>query len=377
MPEDPPARTAGGADLGPVPCPGRWCPPPRHARPARGGCPSSSCSASAWSSAPGPGSPAGARRRGRRRSPYVPADGDALWQRVDPTRETVTQTTTQVTESARFAGINGLISGDSFLVTRVLHQDFDQNPSERPALAHRPRPRSTTSASPARRSATTGSAAASSWPASGRPTEPSPRTSPRWSSCRPTSVPARPGAAPARPATRSTTRARSGPSRASGGCLEVSGELDLRPKGGPPAAVVERRSTRTWCPGRGVVAASESSGATAHGRSARSRPRHPDRAPTTGPTPVAWTDPRAWTPRTWNTVTVDADGRDPGDVRVARRPACTPVAHLVRPGRARAPPAGRPRGHHAQDRRTPGRRPGRRTPAGPCSASRRSARSCS
>src|SRR4051812_7428503 len=35
---------------------------------------------------------------------FVPADGHAAWQRVSLTRETVTQTATQVSESARFAG---------------------------------------------------------------------------------------------------------------------------------------------------------------------------------------------------------------------------------------------------------------------------------
>ena len=106
------------------------------------------------------------------------------------------------------------------------------------------------------------------------------------------------------------------------GCLEVSGELDLRTKGRQQQG---RRTslTRTWCPGRGLVATSESAGGDLHRR-------HPVPAPGPG----ARDDGR-------RAVSLDrparldaADlghgdrrrhGRDQGDVRARPRPRVTPV----------------------------------------------------
>ena len=78
-------------------------------------------------------------------------------------------------------------------------------------------------------------------------------------------------------------------------------------------------------PGPGLVAASESCGRRPHGASARSPAPAPGARRTTTDEPVSWTDPRAWTPRTWDTVTVDADRTRPGRCTGRRRPACTPV----------------------------------------------------
>ena len=76
-------RPPGADRPGPLRCPGRRT-RPAPARPASppGGCPWSCCSASAWSSAPGRGWPAGPQPQTAALR-FVPADGDAAWQRVD------------------------------------------------------------------------------------------------------------------------------------------------------------------------------------------------------------------------------------------------------------------------------------------------------
>ncbi len=239
---------------------------------------------------------------------FVPADGDALWQRVDLTRESVTETSTQVTESARFVGVDGLLSGDSFLVTRVLHQDYDDDPSgarlwrtsttsvddvgvpTQTVRYHRVRGSvelageraadgTITAYEPAVVELPADVGAGASWSGAGSAGEDLDYTT--------------------------SFRAVSAP----GGCLEVSGPLVLKVKG---TAQVRRQTwlTRTWCPGRGVVAASESSGAVRTSATAVAPPA-PGPRPTRSAA-VGWTDPHGWTPRTWDTVTVDADGRTRG-----------------------------------------------------------------
>lgn len=248
-----------------------------------------------------------ARRATEPRTPalaYVPADGHALWQRLDTTRERVTETRTQVTESARFVGINGLISGDSFLVTRVLHQDYDGNPSDarlwrttttsvdevgvpsQTTRYHRVRGSVELAGEQAPDGTVTAyEPALVELPADVRPGS-------RWTGS---------GSFGDTEDYTSELRATAGEQ----GCLEVSGELDLRPKGSDQRGrrvIVER----TWCPGQGLVRSSESGGST-------NVVAAPITAPAPGPAgttdePVRWTDPRAWTPRTWDTVTTDAAG---------------------------------------------------------------------
>lgn len=248
-----------------------------------------------------------ARRATEPRTPalaYVPADGHALWQRLDTTRETVTETRTQVTESARFVGINGLISGDSFLVTRVLHQDYDDRPSEArlwrtttTSVDEVGVPSQTTRYHRVRGSVELAGEQAPD----GTVTAYEPALVELPSDVRPGSSWTGTGSAGDTQDYTSALRATAGEQ----GCLEVRGELDLRPKGSAQRGrrvVVER----TWCPGQGLVRSSESGGST-----------HVVATPTLAPVPgplsttaeaVGWTDPRAWTPRTWDTVTVDASG---------------------------------------------------------------------
>ena len=236
---------------------------------------------------------------------YVPADGDALWQRVDLIRESVTETSTQVIESARFAGINGLLSGDSFLVTRVLHQDYDENPSgsrlwrttttsvddvglpSQVTRYHRVRG----SVELAGERAADGTITAYEPALVELPADVGPGAS--WSGA---------GSAGDDLDYTSSFSAASAPD----GCLEVSGPLVLKARG---TGQVRRQTwlTRTWCRGRGVVAASESLGAVRTLETAVPPPAPGPR--TTTRSPVGWTGPRAWSARTWSTVTVDDAGR--------------------------------------------------------------------
>ena len=248
-----------------------------------------------------------ARRTTEPRTPalaYVPADGHALWQRLDTTRESVTETRTQVTESARFVGITGLISGDSFLVTQVLHQDYDGDPSgarlwrtTTTSVDEVGVPSQTTRYHRVRGSV---ELAGEQGP-DGTVTAYEPALVELPADVRPGSSWTGTGSAGDTQDYTSELRAAAGEQ----GCLEVSGELDLRPKG---STGLDRRVIveRTWCPGRGLVRSSESGGST-------NVVATPAAAPAPGPLsttdePVSWTDPRAWTARTWDTVTVDATG---------------------------------------------------------------------
>ncbi len=57
---------------------------------------------------------------------FLPADGTATYERVDTTRELKTDVTYQVTESARFTGVTGLLSTDTSFGTKMLAETFDE-----------------------------------------------------------------------------------------------------------------------------------------------------------------------------------------------------------------------------------------------------------
>ena len=265
---------------------------------------------------------------------FVPADGDALWQRVDTTREFVTQTTTQVTESARFSGVSGLISGDSFIVTRVLHADYDDDPSRSrlwrtsttsvdevgvPSQTIRYyRVRGSVELAGERRG--DGTISAYEPALVELPAEVGPGST--WTGS---------GSAGDAQDYTSSFRADAGPD----GCLDVAGELDLKAKG---ATQPGRRTTltRTWCPGRGLVGSTESAGDVRTVVAPVAAPAPGARATTT--TPISWTDPQGWTPRTWDTVTVDVTDATRGmygSAETAVDPALTSSGLVVR---AQRPP---------------------------------------
>ncbi|HEY0240123.1 MAG TPA: PQQ-binding-like beta-propeller repeat protein [Friedmanniella sp.] len=273
-----------------------------------------------------------ARRAPEPRTPaltYVPADGDALWQRVDVTRESVSTTTTQVTESARFTGVDGLISADSFLTTRVLHQDYDADPAgarlwrtSTTSVDEVGIPSETTryyrvrgSVELAGERAPDGTVTAYEPALVELPADVGPGTT--WSGA---------GSAGATQDYASTFRAAPGRD----GCLEVTGELELRARG---VADPGRRTIlqRTWCPGRGLVRTSESGGDLLTVATPVAAPAPGPRS--TSPGTVGWTDPRDWKPRTWDTVTVDPTGETRamyGSAATSLRPVLTASGLVVR-----------------------------------------------
>lgn len=250
---------------------------------------------------------------------YVPADGAALWQRLETTREAETRSATVVTESARFVGADGLLSGDPALTTRVLHQDYDDADGARlwrttttqvdevgvptqtvrylrvrgaVELAGEQVGPEITAYEPALVELPADVAPGSSWRSAGSAGGTLDYTS--------------------------TFSATAG----ADGCLDVSGELQLRAKGSQETG---RRTslTRTWCPGRGMVATSESGGATRTVLTAVATPGAGPRT-TTG-TPITWTEPRRWTPKTWDTVTVDPLTEEPRPMSGRAATVVTPV----------------------------------------------------
>ncbi len=230
---------------------------------------------------------------------YVPADGDALWQRLDTTREAGTRTATVVTESARFAGADGLESGDPALTTRVLHQDH--------ADAGRARLWRTTTTQvdevgvptqTVRYLRVRGGVELAGEQAGEEITAYEPALVELPADVAPGASWRSDGSVGAVQDYTSTFTAAAG----ADGCLDVTGELVLRARGSQAAG---RRTSlaRTWCPGRGMVAASESSGAT---RTVLTAVPAPAPAPrTTRSAPIAWSAPRRWAPRRWDTITVD------------------------------------------------------------------------
>ncbi len=265
---------------------------------------------------------------------YVPADGDALWQRVDRVvggvAGSTTQVSTQVTESARFAGITGLISGDGFLVERVLHQDYDDDPSgsrlwrtQTTAVDDVGIATQTTAYHRVRGSVEL----AGERDADGTVTAYEPALVELPADVGPGSTWSGAGSAGDALDYASTFRAEPGPA----GCLRVTGELELQARGSKHLG--ERRTlARTWCEGRGVVEATETAG-TLRTVTVAVAPPVPDGRTTTDE-PISWTDPARWTPRTWDTVTVDAAGDETrpmyGTAETVVQPVLTASGLVVR-----------------------------------------------
>ncbi|SEQ69028.1 outer membrane protein assembly factor BamB family protein [Microlunatus flavus] len=259
---------------------------------------------------------------------FVPADGQALWQQLATTRELDTRTTTVVTESARFSGVDGLLSGDAALVTRVLHQDYED-----PAGARLWRTTTTdvdevgVPTQTVRYYRVRGSVELAGQQAGADITAYEPALLELPADVAPGSSWRSAGSAGDEEDYESTFTA----TAAAGGCLDVSGRLVLRPRG---TAQGGRQSTltRTWCPGRGLVAASESGGSTRTTLDPVAAPAPGAR--TTAGAPVAWADPRAWRPKTWDTVSVDPTTEEPGPMNgnadVAIDPVLTASGLVVR-----------------------------------------------
>ena len=228
---------------------------------------------------------------------YLPPDGSATYARVETTRERLTTVAEEVTESAILTGVTGLLSTDQTFGVDAMGQLFD----ERDTL----RIWRTTSTGVDDRVATPQTTRlyrvnervellGESTPTEGYayvpalvelPAEVAPGQT--WGSA---------GSAGDALDYRSELRSTAAPD----GCLQVDGEISYRTKTGAPSRVVG--VSRTWCPGRGLVAASQSF-ADLRTVTTRIDPPAPE-ATTTTDTPVRWRDPRSWTPTTLDTVSI-------------------------------------------------------------------------
>jgi outer membrane protein assembly factor BamB len=246
---------------------------------------------------------------------FLPADGTAAYERVDTTRDAKTTVSYQVTESARFLGVTGLLSTDTTFGTQLFAEAY----AERDTLRIL-RTTSTSYNDPAAPYATTRmyrvNAAVEllgeSRPGAGYAYRPAlvelpaeVRAGSAWSGS---------GSANEVLDYRSEFRAET-----SGECLLLTGEVRYLSKQGQSGPSVNLE--RTWCPGRGIVRASESSGdvVTTTVLATGSTPQ----VGTTTSAPLGWTAPDRWVAHSFDTISIDPTfGQD----RMSGSPrALTPV----------------------------------------------------
>ena len=228
---------------------------------------------------------------------FLPADGAAAYERVETTRDGKATVSYQVTESARFSGVTGLLSTDSKFGSQLFAETY----AERETLRIW-RTTSNTYNDPAAPYATTRVYRANAAiellgetrPGAGYVYRPALVELPadvgagsRWSGS---------GSANDVLDYRSEFRA-----EADNGCLDVTGEVRYLSKQGQPGPSVHLE--RTWCPGRGVVQATESQASVRTATSLATGPT-PEIRGTTEP-PLRWTDPDRWVPHAYNTISVD------------------------------------------------------------------------
>jgi len=229
---------------------------------------------------------------------YLPPDGTAVYQQVETTRELETVVDHQVTESARFRGVTGLLSTDTAFGTRLLQETFEQRntvliwrtissvyddpaapyPSTRVYRANagvellgESRPGAGYVYSPALVELPADVASGSRWTSAGSANDTLDYTA--------------------------TFRVES----ADEDCLDVTGEIRYLSKQGQPGRTVVLE--RTWCRGRGLVAATETFADVVirTTESATSRPRTPD----TAAVPLRWRAPETWTEHKLDTISFD------------------------------------------------------------------------
>ena len=228
---------------------------------------------------------------------FLPTDGAAAYERVDTTRERKTTVGYQVTESARFTGVTGLLSTDTSFGTQLLTETFDERDTIRIW-----RTTSNTYDDPAAPYATTRvyrvndavELLGESRPGAGYVYRPALVELPadvaagsRWSGS---------GSANDTLDYRAEFRAED-----NDGCLDVTGEIRYLSKQGQSGRAVNLQ--RTWCPGQGMILATESFADVVVSTSV-SRTSGP-RAPTTTDPPLRWTAPESWTAHAYDTISAD------------------------------------------------------------------------
>jgi outer membrane protein assembly factor BamB len=234
---------------------------------------------------------------------FLPTDGSAAYERVDSFREGKAAVGYQVTESAFFSGLTGLLSTDAAFGARLFAEASGQ-----PGVLRIWRTTTSSYDDPGAPYATTRmyrvNAAVEllgeSRPGAGYVYRPALVELP--ADVKPGSQWSGAGSANDVLDYRSEFRA-----EASGDCLLVTGEVRYLSKQGQAGPLVALE--RTWCPDRGIVRSSESSGAVSTttildmGRAPKVR------GTTSGP--LNWSDPQGWVEHSYTTVSVDATfGKD-------------------------------------------------------------------
>jgi outer membrane protein assembly factor BamB len=229
---------------------------------------------------------------------FLPPDGTAVYETVETTRELDTGRRYQVTESARFAGEPGLLSTDTTFASRVLYAVADERKTIRIW-----RTISTVYDDPGAPYPTTRLYRANgavellgeSRPGAGHVYQPALVELPadvtagsRWTGA---------GSAGDVLDYWSDFRAEAG----EGDCLDVTGEVRYTSQQGQPGRTVSLQ--RTWCPGRGLVASSESFAdlVTRTHQTAAAPPRTPE----TKGALLRWTAPESWTEHKMDTLSLD------------------------------------------------------------------------
>jgi outer membrane protein assembly factor BamB len=256
---------------------------------------------------------------------FLPADGTAVYEAVETTREQKTEQRRQVTESARFRGVAGLLSTDTTFGSRVLGQVADERDTVRiwrtistvyddPAapypttrmyraddaveLVGETSPDGGYIYSPALVELPADVAAGSTWSGSGSAND----VLDYWSEFRAAGT--------------------------ADDCLEVTGEVRYTSKDGRTGRTVTRQ--RTWCPDRGPVASMETHAdlVTRTTQTSTAPPRVPD----TSATLPRWTAPEGWTEHKFDAISVDPTfGPGPvGGATLALAPVRTESGLLVR-----------------------------------------------
>jgi outer membrane protein assembly factor BamB len=229
---------------------------------------------------------------------YLPTDGAVSYERTDTTRELKTTLGLAVTESARMAGVAGLLSTDSAFAAQLIDvagTDRDQIQIWRTTTTAINDPAVSIQTIRFYRVNDGVELMGLSAPSEGYVYSPAllllpadVRAGSQWSGA---------GSAGATLDYRSELRAEA----AGTGCLRVSGEVRYLSKAGQLGRVVT--IGQTWCSGQGIVAESQSYAAV---RTATSRIDPPEpSAQTTSDTPISWTAPQGWTMKPFSTISIN------------------------------------------------------------------------
>ncbi len=229
---------------------------------------------------------------------YLPADGVVSYERTDTTRELKTTLGLAVTESARMAGVAGLLSTDSAFAAKLIDvagADRDRIQIWRTTTTAINDPAVSVQTIRFYRVNDGVELMGLSAPSEGYVYSPALLLLPadvgagsQWSGA---------GSAGATLDYRSELQAEA----AGAGCLRVSGEVRYLSKAGQLGRVVT--ISQTWCPGQGIVAESQSYAAV---RTATSRIDPPEpSAQNTSDTPINWTAPQSWTMKPFSTISIN------------------------------------------------------------------------